>query len=395
MKRLLTSAAAAAVMLAGSGSGAQAQGAASLFDLAVYGGIGYDYNWLTNLISAGQRSDRLSPGFAPGVGASATFWAADAFGVRSNVWYQDTDLPEGARPQIVNSWFYDLSLVMRPWVARTEGSRLLSSLYVFVGGGGFTANPPGSGLGCVEPYAQAAGACLAVDWEKSTVGQGTAGFGWDVFNLTDNIGLFTELAGYVYDSPFHTGRGWTGRTVAGAEDRDTYGMTGRFTAGLKFSFGERSPVVVAPPLPPPPPPAPPAAPPAPPPPPAMRDISVCVVTNTGLQTVTATFNPANNDTTVAGGTRFSTQYPATAPTYAAGATWFINTDAIRLNNSEFVKFGVSRLISNAGQLQRVGEFQGTPIFAEMGATRPYQVLYVPLRPGCEFQPYSPRPRVRG
>src|SRR5690606_22166831 len=195
------------------------------------------------------------------------------------------------------------------------------------------ANPPGSDPGCVAPYATRAGACLPLDWEKATVGQGTAGLGWDVVSLTDKIGLFTELAGYVYDSPFHTGTAWA-PAVAGAEDRDTWGLTGRLTAGLKVGFGSRAPVVVAPPMPPPPPPAPPAPPP-PPPPPATRDISVCVVENGGLQTVTATFNPANNDTTVSG-QAFATRYPASAPNYAAGATWFINTDTLTLNNSEFV-----------------------------------------------------------
>jgi hypothetical protein len=250
MKRLLTSAAAAAVLVAGTGSGAQAQGAsASLFDLSIYGGIGYDYNWLDDLISAGQTDDRLSPGFAPGVGAAATFWATNALGIRTNVWYQAIDLPEGAVPNDVNGWFYDLNLMLRPWFARTDAPRLLTSFYLFLGGGALTANPPGSGLGCVSPYDSAAGACLPVDWEKATVGQGTAGLGWDILSLTDNIGLFTELAGYVYDSPFHTGPAWTGQPE---NDRDTYGLTGRLTAGLKFSFGERAPVVVAPPLPPPP-----------------------------------------------------------------------------------------------------------------------------------------------
>jgi hypothetical protein len=159
-------------------------------------------------------------------------------------------------------------------------------------------------------------------------------------------------------------------------------------AGLKFGFGNILPAPV--PLPPPPPPAPAPA----PAPPATREITVCVVTPQGqIQNVTATFNPATGDTLVAG-QQFRTAHPATAPTYAAGANWYVTTDQLRFTNRDFVRFGVSRLITQPAQLQRVGEFQGTHLFAEAGATAPYDVLYVPLRPGCEFQPYQAREAVR-
>ena len=111
-----------------------------------------------------------------------------------------------------------------------------------------------------------------------------------------------------------------------------------------------------------------------------------------LRTVTATFNPATGDTMVTG-QRFGTAHPATAPTYAAGAGWFVQGDQMAFNNREWVRFGVTRVIQ-PGQLQRVGEVQGTSVFAETGATAPYQVVYVPVRPGCEFQPYQPRAALR-
>jgi hypothetical protein len=41
----------------------------------------------------------------------------------------------------------------------------------------------------------------------------------------------------------------------------------------------------------------------------------------------------------------------------------------------------------------VTEYQGVPIFAEQGAMAPHNVLYVPVRPGCEMQPYQPRTAV--
>ncbi|CAN5850904.1 hypothetical protein BH23GEM6_BH23GEM6_25050 [soil metagenome] len=377
MKRFIASAAAAAMLVAGTGQEAQAQARASLFDLGVYGGAGYDWNWL--------RDPQVNPGFAPVVGAHATFWTSPGVGVRANVAYHAITLPDNARPNDVNGWFYDLNLVLRPWFAAGP-QNLMGSSYIFLGGGAFTANPPGQGLACVEPYRSQNGACLAVDWRKSTVGQGTAGFGWDLVSLTNNIGFFTELGANVYSSPFHTGPGWA--PPAGANQaEDPWAVSARLVAGLKLAFGDILPVAA--PLPPPPPP--PA--PAPAPAPATREITVCVIQDGQIRNMTATFNPATNDTMVAG-QRFRDAHAATAPTYAAGVNWYVTTDQMRFNNRDYVRFGVSRLITTPAQLTRVGEFQGTPIFAEAGATAPYQVLYVPLRPGCEFQPYQLRTAIQ-
>ena len=390
--------------------------AASLFDLGFYGGGAYSTDWFESrtvsstggVVTDQGEGEGHRIGFAPVVGANATFYGLPWFGVRVHYGYMPSDLPEagdggttGGGDQsnyFVNNHFYDLSLLFR-LPGLPVFSSLVSNVYGWVGGGGLTTNVSGEGPGCV-PELLAQGACLSVDPDHATVGQGVVGLGGDLVSLAANVGLFAEVAAHIYDSPVHVGGAFVPRiTVRPGQPfqvaDDYYAVTPRVVAGLKFAFGDRTPVVATPPLPPPPPPAAPMAPPPPPPPPpATRDLSVCVVTGTGLQTVTATFNPANNDTT-AMGQRFSTRYPASAPTYAAGATWFVNTDAIRLNNSEFVKFGVPRMITSTTQLQRVGEFQGTSVFAETGASAPYQVLYVPLRPGCEFQPYSPRPRVRG
>jgi hypothetical protein len=87
MKRLLASAAVAAMLVAGTGQEAQAQARASLFDLGVYGGAGYDWNWL--------RDPQVNPGFAPVVGAHATFWTSPTLGIRTNVAYHAITLPTG------------------------------------------------------------------------------------------------------------------------------------------------------------------------------------------------------------------------------------------------------------------------------------------------------------
>lgn len=60
------------------------------------------------------------------------------------------------------------------------------------------------------------------------------------------------------------------------------------------------------------------------------------------------------------------------------------------NGRRLVLYGVPRVMA-ASELMRVGEYRGVPIFVvrtdepdEWGRIR---VFYLPLRPGCEFQPF--------
>jgi hypothetical protein len=157
-------------------------------------------------------------------------------------------------------------------------------------------------------------------------------------------------------------------------------------AGLSLLLGgvRPAPLPVAPPPPPPPAVLPP---PPPPPPPAMTatTISVCVVENGMLRSVQAQYSSATGDTTVSG-RPFAQAYPSSSPSYAAGAPWYIQNDQITVQGRRFVKFGLPRILGT-GDVARVGEYQGVPVFAEAGMERP-DVVYVAVRPGCEFQPYQ-------
>ena len=108
MKRFLTSAAAAAMLVAGTGSGARAQ---TVFDLGVYGGGQWSSNWF----SIGDEGLGVGPG--PIFGAAATFWTTPTFGVRLHGSYfptgqpQDSDENFGDAEENLNNWFADLDLV--------------------------------------------------------------------------------------------------------------------------------------------------------------------------------------------------------------------------------------------------------------------------------------------
>ncbi len=373
----------------------------SRFDLGVYAGGSLTSAWFnsrtvtlnaTPTPTENDDEESFAPGFGGAFGAMANFWFTPTVGIRAHGAYLPMQLPRtdgafegaGERSRFVNNTYvYDLNLVLRPFVMR---SGLLSGMYAFVGGGGLTSDLVGTDRTACEPGTRQAGACLPLRPRYATVGQGNGGFGFDLIPLGP-VSLFTEAGVHVYDSPVHTGDDWlgittapTGARVAVADDR--VAVTGRLVLGLKGMFGNLlpppPPVVV-------PPPPPPVVVAPPPPPPAVnpvRDVQVCVVENGMLRNMTVQYNTQTGDTTM-NGQRFAPNMTG----YAAGATWFINTEPVTVMGRRYVKYGLPRVLG-VNEVTRVGEFQGVSVFAEAGATGTPEVLYVPVRPGCEFQPYQ-------
>jgi hypothetical protein len=360
---------------------------ASLFDLGIYAGG----SWTTSWFEIGDEGYQV--GYGPIFGAAATYWASPSFGVRLHGAYFPTQLPQadsdagfedGSDEYEVNNWLYDLDLVFRPFFF-SAGSPLMSSVYFFLGGGGLTTNiagnptPPGGvGYPCVAAY-RPAGVCLSQDPEYASVGQGVLGAGIDLFPISSGLGIFGELAVHGYDSPAHV------YNEQAAQDK--FAFTPRASIGLKFMFGDILPPPPAPVLPPPP-----VAVTPPPAAPEMQTIRVCVVEGTALREVEAMYNPATGDTMVAG-QAFATAYPATTG-YASGATWYINNEPITINGRRYVRFGLPRVVG-VTEVSRTGEYQGVGVFTEASATGTPDVIYIPVRPGCEFQPYQYEVPARG
>jgi hypothetical protein len=160
-------------------------------------------------------------------------------------------------------------------------------------------------------------------------------------------------------------------------------------AGVSLLFGgSRPPPPVAPVLP--------APPPPPPPPPPMAepparvdytDVRYCVVQNGQLADVTVQYNPATGDS-LYNGTRVSAAFPVTDGSYAASLPWFIDNQPVTFGARRYVKYGLPRILGTA-EVSNVGTVQGVSVFAETGAdARRPEVIYLPTRPGCEFQPYQ-------
>jgi hypothetical protein len=69
-----------------------------------------------------------------------------------------------------------------------------------------------------------------------------------------------------------------------------------------------------------------------------------------------------------------------AGTYADGRAWFEQDRPVTFEQFEFRKSG-GEIQLQCPNIVRVGEFMGVPLFATRDATRPFQTLYVPVRPG--------------
>ena len=381
MKRTLTTALATLAVLGAVGQ-SQAQDmtatrTAPLFDIGIFAGGAWTSAWFNGNATGGTGGDGYTVGFSPIFGAEATYWLSPTFGIRLDGKYMPSKLPhnngspEGIWP--VNNWFYDLDLMWRPLFWGNQG--FLSSLYVFLGGGGLTTNVVGEGRGCVATLA-AAGGCLSVSPTLSTVGQGVAGLGLDVFPVTPSIGIFLEAGVHGYDSPVHTGADWVGPNLA-SRGEDKFAFTPYAVLGLKLGFGN-----IIPPPPPPPPPAPLPPPPAPveapPPPPPPPSMSVCTVQGGQLQSVTVTVGTAGD----------TTGLPTMMETTAATQPWFVNNQPIQFNGRRYVKYGVPRVL-NVGDVNNVGTYQGVAVFAEPSANAQMpEVIYLPVSGRCEFQPYQ-------
>ena len=383
MKKVLSLVTAAVVALSAT-SQAQAQARFGLFDLGVYGGGAASTDW----VEIGNED--FGPGLAPIFGATAGFFATPRFGLRLHFAYmpsrffrtesffgtgpdRDEDILFGRFGRDgypLNNYFYDLDLVFRPFADPTGIANFLGATYFFIGGGGLTSDIAGSRGGFLNEDE---------DFAANTVGQGTVGLGFSLLPITSGIGLFAELAAHGYDSPVH---------VSEAEERlgieDKFAVTTRLVAGLKFSFGGRAPAPVFVPAP--------APAPMPAPAPEMQTVRVCVVDAGDLREVQATVNPTTGDTLV-NGRPFEAVYPATVG-YAGGQDFFIRNQPITVNRTRYVKFGLTRIVP-ADALVRAGEFQGVPAFRDRNATGTAEVLYVPVRPGCEFQTYQREQAVRG
>lgn len=119
---------------------------------------------------------------------------------------------------------------------------------------------------------------------------------------------------------------------------------------------------------------------------AADTIRVCVLQQGKLLNVRAELLPSGD--TVVGGRPFSVVYADTGQ-YAATREWYVNNEPIDYDpqNVCYVKYGLPRYVAQEA-LVRLGEWRGVPVFRERTEESLPGVIYVPVHPGCQLQPYQ-------
>ncbi|HTM93806.1 MAG TPA: hypothetical protein VL095_15395 [Flavisolibacter sp.] len=120
-----------------------------------------------------------------------------------------------------------------------------------------------------------------------------------------------------------------------------------------------------------------------------QKINVCIIDQKVLKTVTADYDPRTGDTTITiNGSKkfFSEVYRPTGNEYASGTSWYKNNEALVIRSRKFVKYGLPRILGTA-DIARAAEYKGVGVYVEAGIKGVPEVIYIPVRSGCEFQPY--------
>lgn len=117
-----------------------------------------------------------------------------------------------------------------------------------------------------------------------------------------------------------------------------------------------------------------------------RCFRLCIVLDGEVKEADAIYRVATGDTLTMDSLPFSSLAPLTSD-YAVVAGWYIDGSPISFRGRRYRKYAESRILG-INEITRMGEYRGVGVYVE--AERPESasdVVYLPTRPGCEFQPY--------
>lgn len=111
---------------------------------------------------------------------------------------------------------------------------------------------------------------------------------------------------------------------------------------------------------------------------------LCYVINGRVQEIPVVWNPRTGDTLTTDSLPITQIAPLTGE-YASVAGWYVNDEPITIRGRRFRQYGQPRILG-IFEVLKFGEYRGVGVYAE-GADSAASVVYLPSRPGCEFQPY--------
>jgi hypothetical protein len=118
-------------------------------------------------------------------------------------------------------------------------------------------------------------------------------------------------------------------------------------------------------------------------------VALCILRNGDIATVEAKYRPEFGDTVV-GDRPWREALSAVSSPYAAGVDWYVKGEMVRVPGRKHAleRYGLTRVLA-PNEVKRIGEYRGVPLFVDAfhdGGVP--DVVYLFVRPGCEFQPYQ-------
>jgi hypothetical protein len=121
-----------------------------------------------------------------------------------------------------------------------------------------------------------------------------------------------------------------------------------------------------------------------------RKVQQCVIENGVLKTIDTDYDPSTgNYYLMVSGTRklFDDLYPSGSKDYAATTAWYINSETIVVNGQKYMKYGLPRVLG-IKEIEKAATYDNIGVYVETGTKGTAEVIYIPVRKGCEFQPYQ-------
>lgn len=124
-------------------------------------------------------------------------------------------------------------------------------------------------------------------------------------------------------------------------------------------------------------------------------IKICLIYKGELKTVEGEYSTGNGRYSVIleGKKVYTDSMHIKNPDYAATAKWYINNETIEVNKVKYQKYGLPRVLSSE-EIVKYTEYKAVGIYREAGypgtpaPTGIPDVIYVPIKAQCEFQPYA-------
>lgn len=125
---------------------------------------------------------------------------------------------------------------------------------------------------------------------------------------------------------------------------------------------------------------------------APQKTKVCVIVNGELKTVEGSYDTQTGRHTVMINRvpKHIDSLHINNPDYAATAKWYINNEKLHVKGKTYSKYGLPRVLGVI-EVQKWTIYKGVGVYVEAGFTGIPEVIYIPVRSQCEFQPYAVEP----